>query len=79
MNRAQAAQANCRTSALARGAKAEQLEREIRQSSANDVEKANMLFTLSKLGIFSSDERDFLVRVASPKNTYSDWLKEDIQ
>lgn len=35
--------------------KAEQLEREIRASAASDVEKSNMLHTLSKLAMFAGD------------------------
>lgn len=65
MTRTEAVKANCKTSGQARSAKAAQLEREIQESSASPGEKANMLHTLSKLGIFAQEERDWLTRLAT--------------
>ena len=65
MTRTEAVKANCKTSAQARGAKAAQLEREIQESSASPAQKSDMLHTLSKLGIFSQEERDWLTRLAT--------------
>lgn len=76
MTKNEAARENCRTSAQARNLKAQQLEREIQSSSASPTEKANMLHTLSKLGIYAQDERDMLVRLATKKSAYySQWLE----
>ena len=73
MTREEAALENCRSFAQARNLKAAQIEREIRESDATDVQKANMLHTLSKLGIFASDERDQIARLATSK-PYQRWL-----
>lgn len=74
MNRDQAARANCKQSREARSLKAQQLEREIRESAASPTQKANMLHTLSKLCMFAADERDQLTRLASGKRYYDDWI-----
>jgi len=77
MNRDQAARANCKQSREARTLKGQQLEREIRESAATPIQKANMLHTLSKLCMFAADERDQLTRLAmGPKGAkyYDAWI-----
>ena len=72
----EAVRMDCKSASRARGLKADQLEREIQNSSATQAEKANMLHTLSKYGIFSQDERDGLTRLATNKkhSYYREWL-----
>ena len=64
---------SCRTTRNARRLKAGQLEREIRESSASPREKANMLHTLSKLGILTTEERDALIQAFDRTSIYYDW------
>lgn len=75
LTKQQARRSNCIEMAKARRLKARQLEREIQQSSATDGERANMLHTLSKLGIFSDEERDQLARLAGVGPYYEKWLR----
>jgi hypothetical protein len=65
---------DCKVASQARNGKAAQLEREIQDSGATPGQKSNMLHTLSKLGIFSEEERNYLTRLATGRNYYREWL-----